>query len=214
VLTRLPRPLVCLVTDRRVVGGSLTGAVVQAVEGGVNLVQVREKDLGAAELLRLVVELRQALQGRALLVVNGNADVAAMSQTDGLHLPADGLPIQAARARIGGGLVGRSVHAPHEVAEAARLGADYVLLGTLFPSSSHPGGPTGGLDLVRSSRALCPVPLIGIGGITAANARGVIQAGADGVAVITAILAAPDPREAAAVLSSAVRDAWRQREAA
>lgn len=207
-MSRLRVPVVCLVTDRRAVQGALVAAVVRAIEGGVNLVQVREKDLAAGELLELVSQLQAHARGRALVVVNDRADVALAAGADGVHLPGDGLPIAAARRLVGGLLVGRSVHTAEEAGRAADEGADYVLLGTVFPSRSHPGGPTGGLEAVRRARAHCRVPLVAIGGITAENAASVMEAGAEGVAVISAVLSATDPARAAEALRLAVEEGW------
>lgn len=208
IQNRLPLPLVCLVTDRRAVAGSLVEAVARAVDGGVNMVQVREKELPAGELLRLVCDLRGVVAGRALLVVNDRVDVALAADADGVHLPGHGLPPLAARSLVGERLVGRSVHSAGEASEAGEQGADYALLGAIFASRSHPGQPGAGPELIRLARPCCRVPLLGIGGITPENAASVMEAGADGVAVISAILAAPDPAEAAARLCEMVEAAW------
>lgn len=206
-------PVLCLITDRHLVEPrALEDLVVGAVEGGVNLVQLREKDLPTRSLLELANRLQAALAGRATLVVNSRADVAFAARTDGVHLPSDGLPAEGARAVLGSSaLIGQSVHSVAEVAQAAVAGAvDYVELGTIFPSRSHPGGPTLGVQAIRAAAAH-PVPILAVGGITPENAGSVIAAGAAGVAVISAILGDPNPRSAAARLAASAADAWAQR---
>lgn len=201
------RPWLMLVTDRSLTpAAELPAAVEAAVAGGVDAVQLREKGLPAGELYRLGLQLRAvtARQG-ALLLVNDRLDVALAVGADGVHLGETALPVAAARAVAGGRLlIGRSVHGVEAALAAARAGADYLVVGTVFPSRSHPGGPVGGLELVRAVAAAVRVPVLGIGGITVANAAAVVQAGAAGVAVISAVLGAPDPAAAAAELRRAL----------
>jgi thiamine-phosphate diphosphorylase len=116
------------------------------------------------------------------------------------------------RERYGEAIVlSHSVHSLEAALQAERDGADMLVLGTVFPSASHPGGPTIGLEGVREICAAVKIPVIGIGGITAQNAGDVIRAGASGVAVISAIFDAPDPRAAAAELRAAIDEAWNER---
>jgi thiamine-phosphate pyrophosphorylase len=210
---RLPQPCLCLVTDRRLVlpqgEAELVHRVAQAVEGGVNLVQLREKDLPGGKLLELAQELQRAIAGRALLVVNERADVAAACGAEGVQLGEEALPAAAVRRLLGpGAVIGRSVHSLEGGVQAAAEGADFLLVGTIFATPSHPGLPPAGPGLVRRIARSCPVPVIGIGGIHAGNAAQVVQAGASGVAVITAILAQPQPREAARRLKDILMEAW------
>ena len=209
---QLPEPIVCLVTDRRMTArGSLVQEIVDAVGGGVNMVQVREKDLPTRQLLDLVIRLRDTACDKALLIVNGRPDVAFAAGADGVHLPSDGMLPSQARLSVGPDvLVGRSVHRRDEIEELRAEPIDYVELGTVFPSRSHPGGVTCGLKGVRAAAEL-GVPVLAIGGITSENAAQVVKAGARGVAVITAILGQPRPREAARRLVDAVYEAWARR---
>ncbi len=206
---RLPLPCVMLVTDRRACGErTLEDVVHAAVEGGVNVVQVREKDLSGGELYDLVLRIMHAARPRALVLVNERLDVALATGADGVQLGATALPTEAARPLADPMLLGRSVHDVSFAAEAAARGADLLLAGSIFASRSHPGIPPAGPSLLRKIAATTSVPLIGIGGISAANAGQVIAAGASGVAVISDILGALDPRAAAARLVAAVEDAW------
>ena len=202
-------------TDRTVTHGNLgelVERVTQAVKGGVDLVQLREKDLPAGELLGLATSLLHAIGGRAKLIVNDRADVALAVGAQGIQLGEDGLPVSAARKTLGSGtLVGRSVHSVSAASQAETDGADFLVVGTMFASRSHPGAEPAGTDLMRRISHNCRLPLIGIGGITPENAPEVMEAGGSGVAVITNILAAPDPEAAAGRLKGAICEAWRIR---
>jgi thiamine-phosphate pyrophosphorylase len=155
--------------------------------------------------LKIGRELRNAMAGRAMLLVNSDDEAAVELDADGVHLPATGANVQDVRGRVGGSmLVSRAVHSAREALAAEAEGADFIVLGTVFPSASHPGGPTIGVDGVRGVYRAVSIPVIAIGGITAQNAPEVMRAGASGVAVISAILDAPDPRAAAAELRAAI----------
>ncbi len=212
---QLRQPIVCLITDRTLARTRpLEELVAEAVAGGVTMVQLREKDLPTAELLELALRIRGAIGRDASLIVNERIAVATEVGAEGVHLPSNGLATHLARQVAGGTmLVGRSVHNLPEVARAVGEGVDYVELGTIFPSRSHPGGAIQGLEPIRAA-ARAGVPVIAVGGITQANAADVIAAGAAGIAVISAILADPDPRSAARRLVDAVQEAWRRRPAA
>jgi len=200
-----------LVTDSgRLRGRALSDVVRAAVGGGANIVQVREKALSHDELVVLAAHLRRLVDGRALLLVNGDVEAAVEAGADGVHLPADGRRVAEARTRLGdAALISRAVHSIAEAATAGRDGADLIVLGTVFPSASHPGGITIGVDGVRAACASARVPVIAIGGVTAGNAGEVMRAGASGVAAIGAIFDAEDAREAARALRAAIDTARR-----
>ena len=202
----LPRPIVALVTDRNLAGGpdALIDAVAQGVDNGVNLVQMREKDLPDALQLELAQRLREVTKGKALLFINDSVSIAEASGADGVQLTENSRSIASAHARMGRPLlIGRSVHGVDAAREAAAQGADLLVVGTVYDSPTHPGQPPAGVGLVGWC-AQPGVPVIGIGGITAQNAGAVMQAGASGVAVISAILAATGPATAASQLAAAV----------
>jgi len=195
-VTPLPRhPTICLVTDRRRAwpAGDLIGAVacLRAIaqggaDGGIDIIQVRERDLEGAALADLVFTLLEAVQGSdTRIVVNDRADVAVACAADGVHLPADAMSAADARALVGAGLVGRSVHSPDDASGPAAAGADYLLAGTVFPTSSKPRnwkllGADGLAGIVRRSN----IPVIAIGGITLDRIDDIAAAGAAGVAAI------------------------------
>ena len=189
--------------------GDLVQRVTEAVAGGVDLVQLREKDLSNEGLLELAGTLLEAIGGRAKLIVNERADVALAAGAQGVQLGESGPPVSEARKTLGGdALIGRSVHSLQSAAQAEADGADFLLVGTMFASRSHPGEAPSGPGLMQQVSANSRLPLIGIGGITPENADQVIGAGASGVAVITNILAAEDPKAAAAKLKEAICQAW------
>ncbi len=215
----LPLPCLCLVTDRKVGDPrTLVDRVARAVSGGVDMVQLREKDLPGGELLKLAVHIKRALQGRALLVINERADVALAAEADGVHLGEEALPLEAVRRVVGPQVViGRSVHSPEAAALARDEGAQLLIVGTMYATRSHPGAVPEGPGLIKTilerqqsppGRWATSPPLIGIGGITADNLGEVMQAGASGVAVISSILAAEDPERAAQQLKQAMLEAW------
>ena len=175
------------------------------LDGGVNVVQLREKGLPAGELWHMASNLRRVTQGRALFIVNDRVDVALAVGADGVHLPANGLPVESARELVGEDmLLGCSVHSVRRAVLAALQGADYVHVGTLYATDSKPGRAPAGPQLVRGARAKIEIPVIGVGGITARNAADVMAAGVHGVAVISALLAAPDTTAAARALREAL----------
>ncbi len=168
-------------------------------------VHLRAPGLSAAALWRSATEMRAVVRPPALLIINDRADVAVAAGADGVQLGAQGLPVAAARQVVGGNLlVGRSVHSVEEARDAERQGADYLLLGTIYPTASHPGVAGEGPDLIRTVRASVALPLVVIGGIDQTNIGGVMGAGAAGVAVIRAVAAAVNPAEAVAALYARV----------
>ena len=188
------------ITDRLLSGLSHAEQVARLCEGGATLVQVREKRLPPREFYREAEEaLKVARSFGARLVVNDRADIALALGADGVHLGQDDMPPAAARALLGErAVVGFSTHGPGQAVAAAGLPVDYVAIGPVFATSSkEKPDPTVGLEGVRRVRAAVgAVSLVAIGGITAETARAVLEAGADSVAVIGALVANPaDPSE-------------------
>ncbi len=181
----------CLVTDRARLGPAwptaLPALVARAAAAGVDLVQVRERDLEARALGALVARCLRAIGGSGTrLLVNDRLDVALAEGAHGVHLPSGGLQPAAVRAHSAPGfLIGRSVHS---VAEAATVtaegGADFLVLGTVFPSASKPGVAPAGLAQVRTVAAATHLPVLAIGGITEATLGSLPGTGVAGVAAI------------------------------
>ena len=210
---RLRLPSLCLVTDRHQCGDKAPEDVIlQAIEGGASVVQLREKDLSAGELFSLSVRLRGLTKSHSLFLINDRVDVAQACGADGVHLPESGLPTPVARWVLGRhALIGRSVHDVEAAKQAEADGADMVIVGPVFETQSKPGVPAVGLKLITAVAKAVAIPVIAIGGIKPENAGAVIEAGAGGVAVISAVCAADDPRAAAEALVKAMGEGWRER---
>ena len=196
-----------LITDRKQVppGRTLAETVEAALRGGVRAVQLREKDLPAAELLPLAAELRAITRRyRARLLINDRIDVALAVEADGVHLGGHSLPAAVARRLLGPRrLIGVSTHHPDEIAAAASAGADFVTFGPVFATPSKaPYGPPVGLDALCAACAAAPLPVFALGGIQIGQLPQIQVSGAHGVAVISAVIAARDPEDAARTLLS------------
>jgi thiamine-phosphate pyrophosphorylase len=169
--------------------------------GGVDVVQLREKGIEARRELELLDIVRDVAERHgALWAVNDRADVAHASHAEVLHLGQDDLPVPAARALLGEGvLIGRSTHDREQVAAAAvEVGVDYFCVGPTWPTPTKPGRPAPGLDLTRHAASLgTDRPWFAIGGIDLDNLDQALAAGATRVVVVRALTEAADPRAAA-----------------
>jgi thiamine-phosphate pyrophosphorylase len=178
-----------------------------AIEGGVTIVQLRDKDTTDEDLTALALALRAELAPRGVpLIVNDRPLVAKVARADGLHIGQDDGDPRAARALVGpGAVLGLSVTNASEVATVDPAIVDYVGLGPVFASATKAdAAPPLGVDGLRAVGAMLPVPFVAIGGIDMGNATTVMAAGPAGVAVVSAICAAADPRLAAAELRQAI----------
>jgi len=171
----------------------------------VTLIQYRNKSGNARQMLQHARDLKQSVGSRVKLIMNDRADLCLAAGFDGLHIGQDDISPDAARRIIGPDRwLGISTHNPEQIAEANRTAADYLAIGPVFATTSKPKpDPVVGLEGVRRARELTRKPLVAIGGITRANARSVIEAGADSVAVISDLL--PDPRKSAEAFFSVLR---------
>jgi thiamine-phosphate pyrophosphorylase len=190
-----------LVTDRRLAGPRpLEELVRAAVRGGVTAVQLREKECSTREFVDLARRLKAILAPAGIpLIINDRVDVALAARADGVHIGQSDMEYRDARALLGpDAIVGLSVETTAQADEAEALDADYLSVSPIFPTPTKTDTAAawgiGGLAALRkASRHV----LVAIGGINAANAAGVIDAGADGIAVVSAICEARDPEEAA-----------------
>ena len=173
-----------------------------AVRGGATCVQLRLKDISARDLVTLARELVRSIG--VPVIVNDRADVAIAAGAAGVHLGADDLPVDAVRAFSPEGfIIGTSVGCDEEIRNAR--GADYVGIGPVFSTGSkNDAGKAIGVDEFRRLAVATGLPAVGIGGITPANARSVIEAGALGIAVIAAVFGSSDPLVAAQEMASAI----------
>src|SRR5262249_10133315 len=166
------------VTDRR--HADVLACAARVVREGVDMIQVREKDLPAAELFELVCKVRDLAGGsRTRVLVNDRLDIALAAGIDGVHLPANGLPAERVRPLIK--LLGVSTHTLKEAIAAEQSGADFIVFGPIFDS---PGKSAVGLEPLRKVACSVKIPVLAIGGITAANTNEVLNAGAAGIAGI------------------------------
>jgi thiazole tautomerase (transcriptional regulator TenI) len=167
-----------------------------AVAGGVGAIHLREPDLGNAELQDLVARTRRTIRSRrAVLLINGNVELAMNAEIDGVHLPERMLnSIRDVRSTLcTDSLIGVSIHSVESAVAAAQLEPDYLIAGHVFETGSKPDTEGRGLAFIKSVVSNVDLPVIAIGGITPENTASVIRAGAHGVAVMTGILLADDP---------------------
>lgn len=193
-----------LVADTEFAAGkNLVHLVSEAVLGGVTIVQLRAKDLGTRDFLELALKVSEKLGKIGIpLLINDRVDIALACGAAGVHLGQDDMPLPDARRLLGPDkTIGISVNTLDEAAEAERLGADYLGLGPIYGTSTKQTVlPVLGPEGIQRLRRQIRIPMVAIGGINAGNAGAVIKAGADGIAVVSAILGARDARQAAAEL--------------
>lgn len=195
---KLPSPLY-VILDRSVARGRTLPELLEAVlAGGCRMVQLREKAMPLSELFPVAEVLRRrSREAGALFIVNDRADLALALDADGLHLGQDDLPGAAGRRLLRPGMIlGVSTHDADQARRALADGADYIAVGSMFPTGTKPGFQLVGPDLIRRVRPEIAIPLVAIGGITEDNCEEVVSAGADAVAVISAVCAATDPETA------------------
>lgn len=201
-----------LVTPARPRAGNLDDFLARVLEAGVDLVQLRDKNLEAGLLMAFcdVVRRRTAEFG-ALFVVNDRVDVAIACGADGVHLGQDDLPIGCARAQMMGHdmFVGRSTHSPGQLDEGFASGADYCAVGPIFSTPTKPGRSAVGTGLIGYAKSFEDRPVFAIGGINEANLDAVVDAGARRACVVRALTEAEFPEEVARKLRRLLERAWR-----
>ncbi|HJU03875.1 MAG TPA: thiamine phosphate synthase [Nitrospiraceae bacterium] len=201
MLSHTARPLLrglYIILDPGAIGPRSLGEVLDhAVAGGARLFQYRDKAASGREAYRRAMELRRiTADAGALFLVNDRCDLALAVDADGVHLGQNDLPVSRARAILGPDkIIGLSTHTPHQVSEATRQEVDYLGFGPIFPTGTKPDHePLVGLEGLAEIRRLTSLPIFGIGGVTVESTEAVIRAGANGVAVVSAIWRSPDIR--------------------
>lgn len=200
-----------LVTDRGLtLGRDLLEVIKDAIEGGVTMIQLREKDSTTLEFYNLAIEVKKLTQAYNIpLIINDRLDIALACDADGLHIGQSDLPYAAARRIIGHNkIIGLSVENIQDTIEANNLDVDYIGISPVFdtPTKNDTAkalGLTGVSEIVKISKH----PAVGIGGINKSNARDIILSGATGVSVVSAILSATDPTDSAKELLEIVKQA-------
>jgi len=204
-----------LVTDRDLCGGkSLEEVVRESVRGGAACVQIREKDLSTRVFIEEALRIKALLAPfRVPLIINDRVDVALAVQADGVHVGQDDMPCETARRLLGpAALIGLSVETWEDVERAEGLDVNYLGVSPVFetPTKTDTKG-SWGLEGLARIRARSRHPLVAIGGLNLSNARAVIRAGADAVAVVSAVCAAPDPFAVSRDLARVIEEARRGR---
>jgi thiamine-phosphate pyrophosphorylase len=193
-----------LITDRRgCEGRDLLAVVEESLKGGVKAVQLREKELSSRELYELSSKMRKlTVRYGAGLFINDRIDVALAVKADGVHLGDNSIPIKIARMLAGENIrIGVSCHNRESAIAAQDMGADFITYGPVFFTPSKAAyGPPVGIDSLSEVTPLLWIPVFAIGGITSRNTRQVLDAGAHGIALISALISAENPSEEARTL--------------
>jgi thiamine-phosphate pyrophosphorylase len=202
------------ITDSRLSRQGILQDAKDAVEGGCRVVQYREKEKPRGEMIAEATLLGQVCREKSVLfIVNNDVDVALAAGADGVHLGQQDTALAEARQKLGKGkIIGVTVHDVREALEAERLGADYVSVSPVFHTDTKPdAGKPAGVELVRQVKNAVKVPVVAIGGINESNLDQVLEAGADSIAVISAIAASSAAEAAARKITEAINDSARKR---
>lgn len=183
-------------------GSELPGMLRGAIAGGVEIVQLREKNLPDEELVSVAHAIRAlCAELGALLIVNDRPWVALEAGADGVHVGQDDMPVEEVRELVGAELlIGLSTHSPEQIDAAGATSADYIGVGPVHETPTKPGRAAVGVELVRYAAAHAPVPFFAIGGLDQANLGETLDAGAERACVLRAVAAARDPERAAQAL--------------
>jgi thiamine-phosphate pyrophosphorylase len=209
-VARLPekRPLLYYITDRKALHGrDLLPVVERAVAAGIDLIQMRERDLSTRDLLALAEAAVECARGtETRILVNDRLDVALAARGAGVHLPTHGLPVAEVRKHYPKLLIGASTHDLDELRRAGEGGADFVVFGPVYetPSKKKYGAPVG-LEALREAAQVAGVPVLALGGLTRENAGECLAAGAAGLAAITLFQTAEDLSPVVAQLRNPAR---------
>ena len=200
-----------LVTDRDLARGRSTFEIVEAaVDGGVTVVQLREKHCSTREFIEQALAIKNFLKARKVpLIINDRLDVAQAVKADGVHLGQTDMPLEMAKDILGDSmLIGISAESLEDAITAEKGGADYLGVSPIYTTSTKTDtAPPLGLAGLREIRKAVSLPLVGIGGLKRENSAEAIRSGADGVAVVSAIVAADDPKAAASALKQVIAEA-------
>ena len=198
-----------VIIDRKSSGGrDLAYLAQEAIEGGADMIQLRDKDSSASEILKVGRAIRDLTRKKKIpFIINDRVDIAVAVGADGVHLGQDDLPIEAARSMMGSGkLIGLSTHSLPQALEAEKKGADYIGVGPIFSTPTKPDYRAVGIDLIREVRDKIKIPFVVIGGIDESNIDEVIAAGARRVAVVRAVCGAKDVRGASERLKERIKN--------
>lgn len=199
-----------LVTDRSLLmGKDLYESIEQAIIGGASVVQLREKDINTSELYSIAVKIKNITTKYNIpLIINDRADIAQAVDADGLHIGQEDIPLTVARKILGQDkIIGVSAANLQEALQAEQDGADYLGVGAVFPTATKANTRAVSINQLAQIKAEVHIPVVAIGGIGLSNVEQLRPSCIDGIAVVSAILAQPDIREAARDLTKA----WRKK---
>ena len=200
-----------VIIDRKMIRGKSSLRVArEAIEGGATAIQLREKDMASRDLYNLALSFQKlAKERRVLFIVDDRVDIAKTCDADGVHLGSEDLPVKIARKLLGENkIIGATVRDLSQALKAQREGVDYLSLGPVFSTKTKRDlPPSRGLKAIIRIKKKIKIPLIVIGGINKNNVASVIRAGADGVAIVSAVIRAENVREATRELLSRIREA-------
>jgi len=179
---------ICFITDQTYSSLLVCDMVNRVLDAGITFIQYREKQRTRREIYDEAVKLRDLTRSyNAVFIVNDHVDIALAAEADGVHLGQDDLPLREARKIMGRKIVGISTHSLEQAQSAETGGADYIGFGPIFQTSTKDAGPPKGLDILKTIKQNISIPVVAIGGISIDSAADVMNAGADAVAVATAI---------------------------
>lgn len=197
-----------LVTDRNLsLGRSLSQICVAAIKGGVSVIQIREKSIDSRTFFQEAMAVRDLMRNsRIPLIINDRIDIALAVEADGVHLGQSDIPLREARDILGPDrIIGWSVESPEDIRSQEASIADYLAVGPIFFTSTKSDiSQPWGIEGMRSARSITDKPLVAIGGLSESNIRDVVDAGADCVALVSAIVSAHDVKSATEMLSKLV----------
>lgn len=196
----------CLVTDRSLAKGRALEYVVRAcIKGGVTMVQLREKDADTRTFLELARNLKTLLRATSIpLVINDRVDIALAVEADGVHIGQKDMPLAQVRSLMPKAFVGLSITNEHQITQADAAQADYLGIGPIFAQTTKPDASTPlGITDFTDLRAKTQKPVVAIGGIKAEHTQPLLNAGANGVAIVSALMSADDPEAAARAFTAA-----------
>jgi thiamine-phosphate pyrophosphorylase len=209
--------LYVIIDEHYLHGKDLLDITAKVIRGGATTVQLRSKNATGLDMYELALNVRRlTAEAGVSFIVNDRVDIAMAVDADGVHLGQDDMPAAVARRILGPGkIIGVSAATPEEAAQAEKDGATYLGVGAIYATGTkNDAGAPIGPEAIKAVTRACSLPAVGIGGINAANAAPVVDAGASGVAVISAIVGHADPEAAASEVLQVVRTAKQRRDSA
>ena len=177
------------ITDSKLSKNGIVQDVKDAIAGGATIIQYREKNKDSPEMVKEALELKEVCRGKAIFLINNRADIAMAIKADGIHLGQEDMPCSMAREFMPNMIIGISVHSVDEAKKAQIKGADYLGIGPIFETTTkRDAGPGTGIDLIKKINTEVDLPIVAIGGINIYNAKEVLDAGANTVCAMSAVI--------------------------